>query len=168
MNRPARVAPVPATAATSAPVALDHDLARTLDLLGGADVIRAPVRTPLEAHDLLAHGLPAASLFHLRERLGLGAAELVGALGMSLRTLQRRRDDQERSLSPEQSGRAWTLAEILGRATDVFGSREEALDWLRRPSLALDDRRPVDLLRTPAGAEAVGDHLTRLEYGVYT
>jgi putative toxin-antitoxin system antitoxin component (TIGR02293 family) len=165
MNRPARVAPVPAP---SAPVAPDPDLARTLDLLGGSKVIRTPVRTPLEAHDLLAHGLPAASLFHLGERIGLGAAELVEALGMSLRTLQRRRDDQDRSLSPEQSGRAWTLAEILGRATDVFGSREEALDWLRRPALALDDRRPVDLLRTPAGAEAVSDHLTRLEYGVYT
>lgn len=164
MNHAARAAPVSSTAA----VAPDPGLARTLDLLGGPEVIRTPVRTPLEAHDLLAQGLPAASLFHLGERLGLGAAELVDALGMSLRTLQRRRDDRERSLSPEQSGRAWTLAEILGRATDVFGSREEALDWLRRPALALDDRRPVDLLRTPAGAEAVGEHLTRLEYGVYT
>ena len=71
-------------------------------------------------------------------------------LGISgLRTLQRRREDQGRSLSPEQSGRAWTFAEILGRATEVFGSREGALDWLQRPALALDGRRPIDLLRTP-------------------
>lgn len=165
MNHPAHVDPAPAAPVPATP---DPDLARTLDLLGGPDVIRTPVRTSLEAHDLLAHGLPAASLFHLGERIGLGAAELVGALGMSLRTLQRRRDDRDRSLSPEQSGRAWTLAEILGRATEALGSREEALDWLQRPALALDGRRPIDLLRTPAGAEVVGDHLTRLEYGVYT
>lgn len=151
-----------------APVVPSSDLARTLDLLGGLEVIKTPVRTPLEAHDLLAHGLPAASLFHLGEQLGLGASELVDALGMSLRTLQRRREDQGRSLSPEQSSRAWTLAEILGRATEVFGSREDALDWLQRPALALDGRRAIDLLSTPAGAEAVGDHLTRLEFGVYT
>lgn len=155
-----------------APVATDAlpdpDLARTLDLLGGPAVIKTPVRTPLDAHDLIAHGLPAASLVHLGEHAGLDAGRLVEALGMSLRTLQRRREDQGRSLSPEQSGRAWTFAEILGRATEVFGSREGALDWLQRPALALEGRRPIDLLRTPAGAELVDDHLTRLEYGVYT
>ena len=165
MNRPARVAP---RSATPDPIALDPALSRTLDLLGGPKVISTPVRTSLEAHDLLAQGLPTASLFLLRERIGLGAAEFVGALGMSLRTLQRRRDHQDRSLSPEQSGRAWTLAEIFGRATEAFGSREDALDWLRRPALALDGRRPIDLLRTPAGAEALGDQLIRVEYGVYT
>ena len=58
------------------------------------------------------------------------------------------------------------IAQLL--ATEGFGSREEAPDWLQRPALALDGRRPIDLLRTPTGAEAVGDHLTRLEYGVYT
>lgn len=165
MNHPARVTPTPTI---SVPVGPDPGLTRTLDLLGGPAVIRTPVRTSLEAHDLLARGLPAASLFHLGEHIGLGAAELVGALGMSLRTLQRRRDDQNRRLSPEQSGRAWTLAEILSRATEALGSRNEALDWLKRPALALDGRRPIDLLRTPAGTEVVGDHLTRLEYGVYT
>ncbi len=159
MNHPAPLA------ADAAP---DPDLARTLDLLGGPAVVRTPVRTALEAHDLLAQGLPAASLVHLGERAGLDAVKLVEALGMSLRTLQRRRDSQDGSLSPEQSGRAWTFAEILGRATETFGSREAALDWLQRPALALDGRRPLELLRTPAGAELVGDHLTRLEYGVYT
>ena len=29
-------------------------------------------------------------------------------------------------------------------------------------------RKPIDLLSTPAGVESVEDHLTRLEYGVYT
>jgi uncharacterized protein (DUF2384 family) len=31
--------------------------------------------------------------------------------------------------------------------------------------MALEQRKPIDLLSTPAGVE---DHLTRLEYGVYT
>lgn len=34
--------------------------------------------------------------------------------------------------------------------------------------MALDQRKPIDLLSTPAGVESVEDHLTRLEYGIYT
>jgi putative toxin-antitoxin system antitoxin component (TIGR02293 family) len=145
----------------------DRDIARTIDLLGGPGVIKVRVRTPIEAHDLLLSGLPSASLFHLGEQIGLEAQKLVEALGMSLRTLQRRRGDKDKALSPEQSGRTWRLAEVLGRATEIFGTREEALEWLQRPAMALDQRRPIDLLGTPAGAELVEDHLTRLEYGVY-
>ena len=145
----------------------DRDIARTVDLLGGPRVIKVRVRTPIEAHDLLLSGLPSASLFYLGEQIGLEAQKLVEALGMSLRTLQRRRGDKDKALSPEQSGRTWRLAEVLGRATEILGTREEALEWLQRPAMALDQRRPIDLLGTPAGAELVEDHLTRLEYGVY-
>ena len=87
---------------------------------------------------------------------------------MSLRTLQRRRESPEKPLGQEQSGRAWKFAEILAKATEVFGSQEEAEQWLDRPATGLDQRRPIDLLATPAGVEMVQDFLHRLEYGVYT
>jgi putative toxin-antitoxin system antitoxin component (TIGR02293 family) len=54
------------------------------------------------------------------------------------------------------------------RGTALFGSQPEAEAWLERKAMALDQRRPIDLLSTPAGVEALEDHLTRLEYGVYT
>ena len=63
-------------------------------------------------------------------------------------------------------GRA--TAEILAKATRVLGSQEEAEQWLKRPAIGLDRRRPVDLLTTPAGAKLVETYLGRLEYGVYT
>ena len=85
---------------------------------------------------------------------------------MSLRTWQRRRDTPK-PLSQEQSGRAWKFAEILTKATDVFGSQAQAEQWLERPAVGLDQRRPIDLLTTPAGVELVEEHLGRLEYGVY-
>ena len=59
-------------------------------------------------------------------------------------------------------------AEILKKATEVFGSQSEAEAWLERPAMALERRKPIDLLSTSAGVEAVENHLTRLEYGVYT
>lgn len=86
---------------------------------------------------------------------------------MSLRTYQRRKDAPAKPLSQEQSGRAWKFAEILTKATAVFGSQAEAERWLESPAIGLDQRRPLDLLSTPAGVELVEDHLARLEYGVY-
>jgi putative toxin-antitoxin system antitoxin component (TIGR02293 family) len=72
-----------------------------------------------------------------------------------------------RPLSLEQSGRTWKFAEILARATAVFGSQQEAEQWLERPAIGLDQRRPLDLLATQAGVRLVEDFLQRLEYGVY-
>jgi putative toxin-antitoxin system antitoxin component (TIGR02293 family) len=86
---------------------------------------------------------------------------------MSVRTFQRRKDMPAKLLSQEQSGRTWKFAEILAKATDVLGSQDEAEQWLERPAIGLDRRRPIDLLATPAGVELVEQHLTRLEYGVY-
>jgi putative toxin-antitoxin system antitoxin component (TIGR02293 family) len=57
---------------------------------------------------------------------------------------------------------------VLAKATRVFGSCAEADAWLVRPAIGLEQQRPVDLLTTPEGLEAVMTFLTRLEYGVYT
>lgn len=148
------------------------DICRTLALLGGSDVIKRQVRDSLDAHDLLASGLPASVLAHLVRQVALLSGthdELERAIGISVRTYQRRKkSDADSRLSPEQSGRAWKFAEILGRATDIFGSQAEAEAWMQRPAIGLNQRRPIDLLGTPAGVEALEDHLTRLEYGVYS
>ena len=119
---------------------------------------------------MLLEGLPGAALTHLVDGfLVLHRTEsLEQAVGISLRTFQRHKDVPRRPLSVEQSGRTWKFAEILARATAVLGSQEEAEQWLERPATGLDQRRPLDLLATPAGVQIVEDFLRRLEYGVYT
>lgn len=144
-------------------------LRRVADLLGGARVLRRPLRSSLDAHELLLEGLPGTALNHLVTHLVvLGKApSLEKAVGMSLRTFQRRKDAPAKPLSQEQSGRAWKFAEVLAKATEVFGTQAEAEQWLQRPALGLDGRCPIDLLTTPAGVELVEDLLERLAYGVY-
>lgn len=146
----------------------DPGIGRTVALLGGRSTLRRAVRSRLDAHDLIRAGLPGHALHHLLTHVVLPDGGLEKAVGMSLRTYQRRKDSLDRRLSPEQGGRTWKFAEILGRATDVLGSQAEAEQWLERPAMALDQRKPIDLLSTPAGVETVEEHLTRLEYGVYT
>jgi len=151
------------------PAAEEIELQRIVDLLGGARILRKPLKGPLDAHEMLLKGLPGRALGHLIDNLVVieKTASLEKAVGMSLRTFQRRRDAPAKRLSQEQSGRTWKFAEILARATALLGSQEEAEQWLERPATGLDRRRPIDLLQTPAGVELVQDFLTQLEYGVY-
>lgn len=144
-------------------------LQKVAALLGGTRVLSRRLASGLDAHELLLHGLPASAVDHLVGNLVfIGKSDsLEKAVGMSLRTWQRRKDAPSKPLSQEQSGRAWKFAEILAKATDVLGSQGEAEQWLERPAIGLDQRCPIDLLGTPAGVELVEDYLLRLEYGVY-
>ena len=59
-------------------------------------------------------------------------------------------------------------AAILAKAVAQFGTAEAAERWVAAPAMGLDQRRPIDLLTTPAGVQLVEEFLARLEYGVYT
>jgi putative toxin-antitoxin system antitoxin component (TIGR02293 family) len=141
-----------------------------VEMLGGWTRLEHKVETYLDAHELLKGGLPAGALHYLVERVDIlhDEGNFTAALGMSPRTRQRKSADRSKRLSREQSGRAWKFAEVLSRATDIFGSQKGAEDWLVKPAMALDRRTPLELLDTTAGAELVDDLLTRLDFGVYT
>ena len=148
----------------------ERDVTQTAALLGGEATFDAPIRSTVDAHEALLDGLPAAALMHLVGVVGFleqGDA-LQKAIGISLRTLQRHRSDATREvLSLEQGNRTWRFAEIFAHAITVMGSSEAAEAWMQRPAIGLENRKPLDLLATAAGTEAVSDYLTRLEYGVY-
>jgi len=142
---------------------------RTARLMGGARVLRHKFANPLDVHDAIEAGLPGAALHHLVDKLTVleQDAALERAMGMSRRTLQRSKTAPERPLSSEQSGKAWKFAEVLALATDVLGSQDAAERWLSEPAMGLNQRRPIDLLQTPAGTELVETLLRRIDFGVY-
>ena len=139
------------------------------DLLGGTAVLGREVASAIDAHELLKDGLPSEALEFLGAHLvHIPAATAVAtAAGMSVRTFHRHKASSSKRLSREQSGHAWTFAEVLVRAIRVFGSQLDAEKWLDAPAIGLDQRRPLDLLGTPAGVTLVEDYLDRMEFGVY-
>jgi putative toxin-antitoxin system antitoxin component (TIGR02293 family) len=155
--------------ATEARSGAVRDLKSVVNLLGGPKALKCQLNSPLDAHELLLRGIPGAALTHLVDSLALlrDPISLEKAVGISLRTFQRRKARPAELLSQEQSSRTWKFAEIVGRATAVLGSRTEAEQWLERPAIGLDQRRPIDLLATAAGVEIVENHLERIQYGVY-
>lgn len=123
----------------------------------------------LDAHDALMAGLPAAALQHAVEHVGLLRDQQVfeAIMAMSLRTYQRLKDQPGKRLDVAASGRLWRFAAILARTADLLGGQRVAEDWLAAPQIGLEQRRPIDLLATPAGTALVEDLLDRMDYGVY-
>src|SRR5437762_14115612 len=94
---------------------------RAAKLLGGSETFKTSLRTRLDAHKFILSGFPGRALVRLSENVAIirKPDDFEKALGMSLRTFQRRKKDaSEKKLSQEQSGRAWKFAEVLGTAIE--------------------------------------------------
>jgi putative toxin-antitoxin system antitoxin component (TIGR02293 family) len=141
---------------------------RTLLILGGTRALKPLPNSRLEVHDLISRGLPMHSLESLERLFPVITRDHLSAmLGTSLRTLQRKSTDKNASLEPDKSGSLWAVAALLSKAESVLGDRDIAMAWLNRPQMALDNRRPVDLMETTPGRQEVELLLDRLDHGVY-
>jgi putative toxin-antitoxin system antitoxin component (TIGR02293 family) len=107
----------------------------------------------------------AASVIKRLLGLGLERAEIDAAVIPS-RTLQHRRSRRER-LTLEESDRVLRMVRILSTAEAVYGSRERALGWLRRPHPRLDGRSPISLVKTDTGSRIVEELLTQIDEGMF-
>ena len=109
----------------------------------------------------------ARSCISIGKLTALGKSDAFeNAVGMSMRTFQRRKSAPATPLSTEQSARTWKFAQILAKPSETSGSQAEAEQWMLRPATGLDQHKPIDLLATPAGTELVEDFLERLDHGV--
>jgi len=127
------------------------------------------VNTPIELHERIVEGLPCHTVVFLVERLTvLKRDEILRALNISLRTWHRMKAKQKTApLDLDLSARVWTLAEVLSKATDVFGNQSDAEHWLATSAIGLNACRPIDLLATSQGAATVKTLLDRMTHGVY-
>ena len=107
-------------------------------------------------------GFPVDAIDALRET-GVTDRE-IGNLVIKPRTLSHRRAKRSR-LTVEESDRAARVARIVALARRTFANRDKADRWLHRELSALDGRRPMDLIRTHAGARIVEDLLTGIAWG---
>ncbi|MFG6596251.1 antitoxin Xre/MbcA/ParS toxin-binding domain-containing protein [Sulfitobacter sp. 1A13368] len=60
-----------------------------------------------------------------------------------------------------------TETELMELCTKVMGSPELAEEWMSSTAMALDNRRPADLMETQSGRDEVEILLMQIEHGVY-
>ena len=118
-----------------------------------------------QMHTLIKRGMPIRIADDLKSLLSLGDSGLAGILGITSKTLQRKRKART-ALSPVESDRLYRVEAIFALAVKVLGTQEDAKEWLSTPQIDLGDRIPLELLTTSAGASLVEEVLNRMEYGV--
>lgn len=159
----------PATPASDFAARETQLYALSRQLLGGARLFKYVVSSRSDVHAAILEGIPYASLIFLMTSFrALDEADVVNVLGISARTLRRQKETPKKAMPADLASKTWLFAEMLAKATEVFGSKERAEEWMAKPAMGLDGQRPIDLLQTLQGTELVSDFLTRLEYGVYT
>jgi len=109
-------------------------------------------------------GLPYAALEHVREHLEASDDLLARTLGISSRTLSRRRETG--TLTTDESDRLVLLAEIVALARETFDGAEPAREWLRTPHSMLGGESPLDHMDTVTGMEEVKTMLYHIEHGM--
>jgi putative toxin-antitoxin system antitoxin component (TIGR02293 family) len=125
--------------------------------------VRAP-KTEQQILEMVEQQLPTSSINRLLA-LGLTRSELDG-LVIPLRTLQHRRSRREK-LSVDESDRVLRVTRLLSLAESVYGSRERALAWLRRPHPQLGNRTPLEMSRTDTGSRIVEELLVQIDEGMF-
>lgn len=130
--------------------------------LGGPRVLGGRVTTEADLARVIERGIPTAAVEALK-RQGITEGEAARFV-IPRRTLGHRREKGQ-ALSVGESDRAVRLARILALAEAAFANPEKAMTWLRRPSSALDDRAPLDVAGTDAGARIIENLLARIAWG---
>ena len=88
------------------------------------------------------------------------------ALGVSERTVTRRKTKPSEPLPPQQSDRLLLLAKTYDFAVQALEGEDRARAWLTRPHRLLGDESPVARLDTLAGVREVQTMLYHIEFGM--
>lgn len=136
--------------------------------LGGTKLLGKKIESPLDFADMIQEGLPSRSVFFLQKLMALGNEEYASTLGVSSRWLGRYRNMPQKHLDPNVSDRLYRIARIFKLAEEVLESQDTANHWLHRPQTGLNERIPLELIRSEAGAKEVEELLYRIEYGLYS
>jgi putative toxin-antitoxin system antitoxin component (TIGR02293 family) len=127
--------------------------------------LRARATTRVDLAESIERGLPAGAIDRVKDALDLADIQVSSALGISSKTMGRLRKARRRLPVPV-GDRLYRLARVFALARDVIEDDGLAREWLRSPQVGLNNRAPLDLLVTDAGAREVEDLLLRIEYGV--
>jgi|SRR5579872_3245598 len=124
-------------------------------------------QTDLDLIEVTRKGIPAISALRLAQVGGLDERQLAAALGVSTRTLARKKGKSR--LNAVESDRALRLGRVLSLALDVFSNKKaDTIAWLHDPIIALGGKAPADFLDTDAGLRRVEQVLLQLDYGGIT
>ena len=128
--------------------------------------LRSPVpTTPIGFDQFLRDGVPASVASEVIRTLDLTQEQMAQLLHVSSSTLSRRLNRQQRFEGAEANAMYRVLG-ALGVATRVLKNDGNVRSWLKRGQPGLKGKKPVELLQTDAGADAVMLLLEQIHLGI--
>lgn len=140
-----------------------NELKAVIARLGGPGAFGKTFSNDRDLREAIREGFPPAVVPQLMRASGLTLKELAGALDLSPRSLQRRR--QGGRLAAYESDRLYRLARIVALASESLGDQRRAMRWLKRSNRALGGLAPLAAIDTEPGARQVENILGRIAYG---
>ena len=116
---------------------------------------------------IIERGFSFDALERIRRETGLPMERLAISIGISPRTLTRRK--RENKLTPSESDRLVSISRLLAQAIELFeGDKEKAFRWFVQSNRALGKLSPLEMAATETGAREVENLIGRLEHGVFS
>lgn len=115
----------------------------------------------------IERGFSFETLERVRRETGLPLERLAISIGISPRTLSRRKKNSK--LKAWESDRLVSISRLLTAALELFeGDAEKTARWFNQPNRALGDVSPLEMAATETGAREVENLIGRLEHGVFS
>lgn len=137
---------------------------------GGGPVVKLlGIKSSSAVHLVKAieRGFSFDTLEKVRRETGLPLERLAMSIGVSPRTLSRRK--KERKLTAAESDRLVSVSRLLMQAVELFeGDKEKAFRWFVQSNRALGGLTPLEMAATETGAREVENLIGRLEHGVFS
>ena len=143
-----------------------NEMTCLLTLLAVPQAKRKNLTTPSDLEPTLQAGLDVRAFDRVRDALGITVVELSENLGIPERTIYYVRR-KHKTIGVSESDRLYRVAELIARATEIFGSKDKAARWITSPLPSLGGQTPLSKLRTGIGVERVKEVLAGIQYGVY-
>lgn len=132
--------------------------------LMGIELSGIHVNNPLDIIKLSEQGVTKRTLIHIGKLLSLRQKDLAEMVSVSLRTLQRY--DDSRKLTPLVSENIILITEVIRLGLEVFEDIDIFTKWLNNPNKALNQKKPLYLLKFRSGSNLVQDILGQIKYGI--
>lgn len=124
-------------------------------------------KQPVDAHKRILAGFSSDIVAKLSSEIHIDERVLCQWVSISRANYHRKNKEEKKVLSVAHSVKIYTLVKVLDAAISLFdGDISVVIKWLNSPARALGGERPLQMLSTPTGVEAVLDLIGRIEHGV--
>lgn len=134
---------------------------------GFAKMLGIRPNNSLQLIKIIEQGFSFQQFEQIRRETGLPTEKLAASIGMSPRTLTRRK--KENKLTASESDRLVSISRLLSLSVELFeGNKAQAFSWFGNANRALGNISPLEMAATETGTREVENLIGRLEHGVFS